>query len=30
MALPPLQEPRVIDDPSIYDDKMMRDYGDVL
>ena len=30
LALPPLREPRVSDDPSIYDDMMMRDHGDVL
>jgi hypothetical protein len=30
LALPPLREPRVSDDPSIYDHMTMRDYGDVL
>ena len=30
IALPPLQEPHFSDDPSIYDDMMMRDHGDVL
>src|SRR5215213_1910011 len=30
LALPPRREPRVSDDPSIYDHMTMRDYGDVL